>query len=100
MDFRCINASLGKKSIATFTKISSNQSTCECNEYLVTTGLFQPVYLENYVEILLHDHFSGCIEIANPSGVIYSSLGASPLGMKNDSLEIGNFNASLEMIVQ
>ena len=39
------------------------------------------VYLANHVKILLHDHFSGCIEIANPSGY-FSSLGASPLGMK------------------
>ena len=64
------------------------------------TVYLNQAHLVNYVEILLHDHFSGCIEIANPSGVIYSSLGASPLGMKNDSLGIGNINASLEMIVQ
>ena len=50
--------------------------------------------------ILLHDHFEGCIDIANPEGVILSSLGASPLGMKIESLGIGIINASLEMIVQ
>ena len=38
--------------------------------------------LANNVEILLHDHFSGSIDIANPLGLISSSLGASPLGMK------------------
>ena len=46
------------------------------------------VNLANNVEILLHDHFSGCTEIANPSGLNLLSLG------------IGNINASLEMIVQ
>ena len=59
----------------------------------------ETVYLVNYVEILLHDHFSGYIEIANPLGS-FSSLGASPLGMKIWTLGIGNFNATLEMIVQ
>ena len=31
-----------------------------------------------YCNILLHDHFEGCIEIANPEGLI-SSQGAKPL---------------------
>ena len=34
------------------------------------TVYLNQAHLVNYVEILLHDHFSGCIEIANPSGVI------------------------------
>ena len=33
--------------------------------------------------ILLHDYFEGCIEIANPKGVIFSSQGAKPRGMNN-----------------
>ena len=66
---------------------------------LLLNKYLKDVHLANHVEILLHDHFSGYIEIANPLGS-FSSLGASPLGMKNDSLVIGNFNASLEMIVQ
>ena len=40
-------------------------------------------YLVNHIEILLHDHFSGCNEIAKSLGMNFSSLGASPLGMKN-----------------
>ena len=34
--------------------------------------------------ILLHDHFEGCIEIANPEGSFISSQGAKPRGMKNE----------------
>ena len=44
------------------------------------------VNLVNNVKILLHDHFSGSIDIVNPLGLILSSLGASPLGMKNSPL--------------
>ena len=55
MDFRCINASLGKKSIATFTKFLSNQRK-------------NVAYIVNHVEILLHNHFLGCIEIAKSLG--------------------------------
>ena len=36
------------------------------------------VYLANYVEILLHDHFSGCIEIANPLGSFFIPRGFAP----------------------
>ena len=36
------------------------------------------VYLANYVEILLHDHFSGCIKITNPLGLIYIPRGFAP----------------------
>ena len=42
-------------------------------------------FYQNYVShniILLHDHFEGCIEIANHKGVISSSQGAKPRGMK------------------
>ena len=40
---------------------------------------FSEKFREN---ILLHDHFEGCIDIANPEGVIFSSQGAKPRGMK------------------
>ena len=40
---------------------------------------FSEKFREN---ILLHNHFEGCIEIANPKGVIISSQGAKPRGMK------------------
>ena len=77
-----------------------SKNIVKLTNFSVNSMIFKPfvhikletVYLVNYVEILLHDHFSGYIEIANPLGS-FSSLGASPLG-------IGNFNASLEMIVQ
>ena len=36
------------------------------------------VYLANHVKILLHDHFSGCIEIANPSGLNFIPRGFAP----------------------
>ena len=36
---------------------------------------------EKRFTILLHDHFEGCIEIANPEGLI-SSQGAKPRGME------------------
>ena len=58
------------------------------------------VYLANNTEILLHEYCSGCIEIAKSLGGNCSSLGALPLGMKNFSLRICNFNASLPMFVQ
>ena len=59
------------------------------------------VNLANNVEILLHDHFSGCTEIANPSGLnLFIPRGFAPWDEKLLSLGIGNFNASLEMIVQ
>ena len=38
---------------------------------------------DTYCNILLHDHFEGCIEIANPEGS-FSSQGAKPRGMKNE----------------
>ena len=72
MKFRCINASLGEKFIATFTNFLSIQR----NNYKLQIQVLQisrkVVYLANYVEILLHDHFSGCIDIANPLGLILS----------------------------
>ena len=34
-----------------------------------------------FCNIVLHDHFEGCIDIANPEGVIFSSQGAKPRGM-------------------
>ena len=63
-------------------------------------NLWTIVYLVKYIEILLHKHCSGCIEIAKSLGGNCSSLGASPLGMKNFPLGICNFNASLPMFVQ
>ena len=51
------------------------------------------VYLAKYIEILLHKHCSGCIEIAKSLGGNCISLGASSLG-------ICNFNASRAMFVQ
>ena len=45
--------------------------------------LLNQVYLANYTEILLHEHCLGCIEIAESLGTHFSSLGASPLGMKS-----------------
>ena len=42
------------------------------------------VYLVNYVEILLHDHFSGCIEIANPLGSFFIPRGFAPWDEKNE----------------
>ena len=49
--------------------------------------------------ILLHDHFEGCIEIANHKEVIFILRGEAPRD-EDDSRGIGNFNASREMIVQ
>ena len=68
--------------------------------HFTSAKYYKDVYLANYVEILLHDHFSGCIEIANPSGLISIPRGFAPWDERNDSLGIGNFNASLEIIVQ
>ena len=51
------------------------------------------VNLANNVEILLHDHFSGCTEIANPSGLnLFIPRGFAPWDEKLLSLGIGNFN--------
>ena len=38
------------------------------------------VYLANHVKILLHDHFSGCIEIAKSLGTQFHPSGFCPLG--------------------
>ena len=38
------------------------------------------VYLANHVKILLHDHFSGCIEIAKSLGTQFHPSGLRPLG--------------------
>ena len=43
--------------------------TLSCFSYL--DCIRKELYLANYVEILLHNHFSGCIEIANPLGIIF-----------------------------
>ena len=50
--------------------------------------------------ILLHDHFEECIEIANPKGEIFHPKGRSPEEWKIYSRGICNFNASRKMIVQ
>ena len=41
--------------------------------YLVSNILSKSksIYFKNYIEILLHEHCSGCIEIANPEGQIF-----------------------------
>ena len=44
----------------------------------ITTWSIDYVYLANNVEILLHDHFSGCIETANPLGLISIPRGFAP----------------------
>ena len=36
------------------------------------------VYLANHVKILLHDHFSGCIEIAKSLGTFFIPRGFAP----------------------
>ena len=55
--------------------------------------------LANYIEILLHEHCSGCIEIAKSLGEMFHPSGLRPLGW-NFPLGICNFNASLPMFVQ
>ena len=49
--------------------VNSINITLSCFTYL--DCIRKELYLANYVEILLHDHFSGCIDITNPSGVIF-----------------------------
>ena len=43
------------------------------------------VYLANHVKILLHDHFLGCIEIANPLGSFFIPRGFAPWDEKEPS---------------
>ena len=66
----------------TFTITKDRTILCKFNQFHTFSSLYlkgaKPVYLANYVEILLHDHFSGCIEIANPSGVIFIPRGFAP----------------------
>ena len=73
-----------------FTKIMKIQKTftkdrtilCKFNQFHTFSSLSlqgtKTVYLANYVEILLHDHFSGCIKITNPLGLIYIPRGFVP----------------------
>ena len=104
MDFKCtIAESLGKKVIATFnfTKFLSNINKFVKNNSFMNFSLIKQVYLANHIEILLHDHFSGCNEIAKSLGTqFFIPRGFAPWDEKLLSLGICNFIASLKMIVQ
>ena len=61
------------------------QETVSTLAKLETKGLTLYSYTCNKQRIIvLHEHWEGCIEIANPAGLI-SSQGAKPRGMRNES---------------
>ena len=105
MDFRCtIAESLGKKVIANFNFtefLPNRQKLVWFHLHSAIIFITKQVYLANYKEILLHDHFSGCNEIAKSLGTqFFIPRGFAPWDEKLLSLEFCNFIASLKMIVQ
>jgi hypothetical protein len=63
--------------------------------------LHRNLYSKPCVNILLHDHFEGCNEIANPKGQqFFIPRGEAPRDEKLSPEGFSNFIASRKMIVQ